>query len=123
MRILIKRLDHVQICMPHNQEEVARKFYSELLGFAEIEKPNSLKTNGGLWYSLGDISLHIGVEEMEAYQSKRHPAFEVYNLIEIRQYLDENNIKTYDEKPIPNIERFSIFDPFGNRIEFLEKKL
>jgi catechol 2,3-dioxygenase-like lactoylglutathione lyase family enzyme len=121
MKILVKRLDHVQICIPFNQEDVARSFYSEVLGFEEIEKPDSLKPNGGLWYKVGDIELHIGTEDMTGNKSKRHPAFEVTSLQEVRDYLEENEIKTYDEKKIPNVERFSFYDPFGNRIEFLER--
>ncbi|MBM6617620.1 VOC family protein [Bacillus suaedaesalsae] len=121
MNIQIKRLDHVQVCIPFGTEEDARAFYTNILGFQEIEKPDSLKANGGLWYKVGDIELHIGAEEMNGYKSKRHPAFEVESLLEIRAYLEQHDIKIQDEKPIPNIERFTFFDPFGNRIEFLEK--
>jgi catechol 2,3-dioxygenase-like lactoylglutathione lyase family enzyme len=121
MKITIKKLDHVQLCIPFHQEELARKFYTNLLGFTEIEKPDSLKPNGGLWYRVGDIELHIGAEEMKYYKSKRHPAFEVVSLQEVRMYLESSHIKTLDEKPIPNVERFSFYDPFGNRIEFLER--
>jgi 4-hydroxyphenylpyruvate dioxygenase-like putative hemolysin len=60
----IKRLDHVQICNPFSQEKVARNFYTNVLGLQEIEKPDSLKSNGGIWYQAGDIELHIGVENM-----------------------------------------------------------
>jgi catechol 2,3-dioxygenase-like lactoylglutathione lyase family enzyme len=122
MKIHFKRLDHVQICIPFGEEDNARKFYTDILGLAEIEKPESLKANGGLWYRVGDIELHIGAEEMGAFKSKRHPAFEIENLIETRTYLENNQITTQDEKPIPKIDRFSFFDPFGNRIEFLEKR-
>ncbi|MFZ3589451.1 VOC family protein [Bacillus sp. DJP31] len=104
------------------QDDLARRFYSELLGFTEIEKPDSLKGNGGLWYKVGDIELHIGVEDMGDFKSKRHPAFEVTCLNEARQYLEENLVRTLDEKPIPNVDRFTFYDPFGNRIEFLERK-
>lgn len=121
MKINIKRLDHVQICIPFGKEDNARSFYTELLGLTEIEKPESLKANGGLWYKIGDIELHIGAEEMANYKSKRHPAFEIENLLETRTYLENHDVSTQDEKPIINVNRFSFFDPFGNRIEFLEK--
>ncbi|GIP34680.1 VOC family protein [Paenibacillus sp. J2TS4] len=119
--IFIKRLDHVQVCIPVGKEEVARSFYGGLLGLREIPKPESLIPNGGLWYEIGDIQLHIGVEQMDNEQSKRHPAFEVENLDKIREYLEQHGVITQDEKPIPVVHRFSFFDPFGNRIEFLEK--
>ena len=74
--ITIKRLDHIQICIPTGKENEARRFYTDLLGLKEIPKPESLLANGGLWYQAGDIQLHIGVEN-EVAPSKRHPAFEI----------------------------------------------
>ncbi|GAJ41296.1 VOC family protein [Saccharococcus caldoxylosilyticus] len=121
MKIPVKRLDHVQICIPFGAEDEARAFYTDLLGFMEIEKPDSLKANGGLWYQVGDIELHIGVEDRDGYNSKSHPAFEVENIDEVRRYLEENGVPTKDEKPIPGVKRFSFRDPFHNRIEFLSK--
>ncbi|GMB07934.1 VOC family protein [Thermolongibacillus altinsuensis] len=121
MMIRIKRLDHVQICIPVGKEEEARAFYTDLLGFTEIEKPNSLKGNGGLWYKVGDVELHIGVENREGYNSKSHPAFEVEDVFGARRYLEEHGVPTQDEKPIPGVIRFSFRDPFQNRIEFLQK--
>ncbi|NNU94820.1 glyoxalase [Geobacillus sp. NFOSA3] len=122
MKIHVKRLDHVQICIPVGAEDEARAFYTDLLGFTEIEKPEALKANGGLWYKVGDIELHIGVEQRDGYNSKSHPAFEVENIDEVRRYLEENGVPTKDEKPIPGVKRFSFRDPFHNRIEFLSRR-
>ena len=62
MKIPIKRLDHVQICIPIGEEARAREFYTQVLGLEEVEKPEALKANGGLWFKIADIHLHIGVE-------------------------------------------------------------
>ncbi|MBA3240636.1 MAG: VOC family protein [Acidobacteria bacterium] len=120
MKINIQRLNHVQICVPFGQEERARQFYGGLLGLEEIEKPEVLKKNGGLWYKIADIQLHVGVEDMGDRASKRHPGFEVENVGEVRAYLEENGVRVKDEPSLPGVERFSFFDPFGNRIELLE---
>jgi catechol 2,3-dioxygenase-like lactoylglutathione lyase family enzyme len=120
MKIHIKRLDHVQICIPFGEEERAREFYARVLGLEEIEKPDALKPSGGLWFKMADVQLHIGVEEMQG-KSKRHPAFEVEGLEQIREHLRENQVKVKEETPVPGLNRFSFFDPFGNRIEFMEK--
>ncbi|CUA80017.1 VOC family protein [Anoxybacillus suryakundensis] len=122
MNIVVKRLDHVQICVPIGAEDEARAFYTGVLGFTEIEKPETLKASGGLWYKVGDIELHIGVENREGYRSKSHPAFEVENIEAVRRYLEEKGVMTKDEKAIPGVTRFSFLDPFQNRIEFLEKR-
>jgi catechol 2,3-dioxygenase-like lactoylglutathione lyase family enzyme len=121
MNFTIRRLDHIQLTAPIGAEETARRFYAGILGLREIEKPESLKPNGGLWFEIADIQLHIGVEENQSH-SKRHPAFEVDNLVVAREYLLANSIQPKEETPIPGVERFSFLDPFGNRIELLEKK-
>ncbi len=120
MKIEFKRLHHVQVCIPPGAEDEARKFYGRLLGLREIEKPELLKPSGGLWYEVADIQLHIGVEG-EQPPSKRHPAFEVENLEEVRAYFRENGVRVKDESSIPGAHRLSFYDPFGNRIELLEK--
>ncbi len=120
MKNFIKRLDHLQICIPTGAEDQARAFYTDLLHLQEIPKPKALQANGGLWYQLPDIQLHIGTENHTP-KSKKHPAFEVENLEEIRKYLEEKEVPTKDATAIPNIRRFYVYDPFDNRIEFLEK--
>ncbi len=121
MEIKIKRLDHVQICIPIGKEDEGRSFYCGILGWKEIEKPDSLKPNGGFWMMAGDIEIHVGTEEFEN-KSKRHPAFEVANLEDVRNYLDRKNVRIKDNTPIPGVNRFSFFDPWNNRFEFLEKE-
>jgi len=118
--IHFKRLDHVQICIPNGQEDTAREFYTSLIGLTEIQKPHALQKNGGLWYQIADIQLHIGTEK-ETNKSKRHPAFEITNLDEVKKYLIKNGVVIKEEIQIPGCERFSFIDPFGNRIELLEK--
>ena len=120
MKINIKRLDHVQVCIPRGAEARAREFYGGLLGLEEIEKPEVLRRNGGMWYKVADVQLHVGVEDTVA-PSKRHPAFEVERVEEVRTYLEQSGVRTRDEPALPGITRFSFFDPFGNRIELMEK--
>ena len=120
MKINVKRLDHVQVCIPRGTESQAREFYGGLLGLEEIEKPEVLRRNGGMWYKVADVQLHVGVEDTVA-PSKRHPAFEVEGVEEVRTYLEQSGVRTRDEPSLPGITRFSFFDPFGNRIELMEK--
>jgi catechol 2,3-dioxygenase-like lactoylglutathione lyase family enzyme len=115
-----KQLDHIQICIPSGKEDEARKFYTGIIGLTEIPKPSELIANGGLWYRVADIQLHIGTEN-EINKSKRHPAFEVGDLALVRKYLEECGVKIREEIQVLGQNRFSFFDPFGNRIELLEK--
>jgi hypothetical protein len=118
--IKFKRLDHIQICIPKGKESEARGFYSNIIGLTEIPKPKQLVPNGGLWYQVADIQLHIGTEN-ETNKSKRHPAFEVFNLEEAREHLIQHDVIIKEEIQIPGQKRFSFTDPFGNRIELLQK--
>ena len=120
MKIEFNRLNHIQICIPKGQEQKAREFYCGILGLKEIEKPETLKPNGGFWLEMNDIQIHIGIEEMHG-QSKRHPAFEVQDLEKIRQYLMGKKVKIKQHNPIPGFNRFSIFDYWDNRIELMEE--
>jgi catechol 2,3-dioxygenase-like lactoylglutathione lyase family enzyme len=120
MKPEIKRLDHIQLCVPIGKEEEARAFYSGVLGLKEIEKPETLKANGGLWFEVADIQLHIGTEPFTE-NSKRHPAFEVIDLGTVKEYLRQKGVPIKEETAIPGCDRFSFLDPFNNRIEFLEK--
>src|SRR5687768_15133485 len=119
MKINFIRLNHIQICIPQGAEEQAREFYTGILGLMEIEKPEALKPNGGLWYRVADIQLHIGTEPHEG-KSKRHPAFEVNNLEAVKAYLSSKGVSVKEEAPVPGQKRFSFLDPFENRIELLE---
>jgi catechol 2,3-dioxygenase-like lactoylglutathione lyase family enzyme len=120
MKIIFNRLNHLQICIPHGQEQKARTFYCGILGLTEIEKPESLQKNGGFWLQVNDIQIHIGTEDMHG-SPKRHPAFEVEQLDKIKEYLISTDIKTKDDTKIPGFKRFSFFDYWGNRIELMEK--
>ena len=115
--IEFKRIDHVQICIPKGKEDEARAFYTDIIGLKEIPKPASLAPNGGLWYQLADIELHLGVEPEII--TRRHPAFEITDVPAARALL-EKKVKIVEEPDIPGRIRFAFIDPFGNKIELLQ---
>src|SRR3954447_11450496 len=56
-------LDHVQVAAPPGCEADARRFYGDLLGLAELERPAALAARGGAWFALGSWQqVHVGVE-------------------------------------------------------------
>ena len=119
--IQFKRLDLIQICIPKGKGNEARHFYTDSIGLTEIPKPEQLIPNGGLWYQIADIQLHIGTEN-KINKPKRHPAFEVYNLEQAREHLTRHGVTIKYEIQIDGQKRFSFIDPFNNRIEFLQKE-
>ena len=121
MTINFKKINHIQICIPINEEQKGREFYCGILGLEEIKRPESLKNMGGFWLKIANITLHIGTEKLALEgKSKRHPAFEVDDLQSIKQHLQNNNIKITEDIKIPGIHRFSFYDPWKNRIELIE---
>ena len=120
MKILF--IDHVQIAMPAGEEESARVFYVNILGFTEITKPPGLAKRGGTWFQSGDIQLHLGVENDFRPARKAHPAFLVDNLEAI---LEKVQLAGYEwdesQPPLDGYKRAHIYDPFGNRIEIMQK--
>ena len=88
----------------------------------EIEKPDALKANGGVWFSLGSQELHIGLEEPFSPARKAHPAFNVAGLGELRARLEAAGVQIHEAQPIPGVDRFHVYDPFGNRIELQERR-
>ncbi len=118
----ILRLHHAQICIPKGAEAEARRFYCDLLGLPEIEKPTSLQGLGGFWLQVGDRQVHIGAEgPVDCTATKAHLAYKVDDLEAWRAKLQEKGIGLLDGEPIPGCTRFEFRDPFGNRVEFIQK--
>lgn len=113
-------IDHVQVAAPPNQEDIARVFYSNKLGFQEIQKPENLAKRGGVWFRVGNHQLHIGVENDFTSAKKAHPAFEVKNINDLKAQLINQNVDITEDDNLEGAERFYLHDPFGNRLEFLE---
>src|SRR6266545_2557715 len=79
MPMTILSVDHVQIAMPAGEEEKARAFYVNILGFVEIPKPAELAKRGA-WFQSQNVQLHLGVETDFKPARKAHPAFVVSDL-------------------------------------------
>jgi catechol 2,3-dioxygenase-like lactoylglutathione lyase family enzyme len=119
----IVRLDHVQVAAPRipEAEDRARDFYGGVLGLREIEKPDALKAKGGVWFSTGGGDLHVGLEESFVPAGKAHPALLVRGLVDMRAALEAAGVKISEAEGIPGARRFYVHDPFGNRLELIER--
>ena len=113
------QLDHVQIAIPDGGEQKARYFFGELLGLPEIPKPPQLSKNG-CWFKIGDRQLHLGGEPDFRPSRKAHIALAVDDLSALRDRLSAANFEIHDDVSVDGRCRFFGYDPFGNRIEFIE---
>lgn len=113
-------LHHIQLAMPQGGEAKARRFFGEVLGLTEVNKPEALAGRGGLWFEHGQIRVHLGVEEPFTPARKAHPAFQVVSLANAVATLTATNFAYRTDIDLPGIRRIYVDDPFGNRIELLE---
>lgn len=121
-KMLLLGVHHAQITIPAGRENQAKEFYSEFLGLKEIPKPESLQGRSGFWLEIGGFQVHVGTEkDFDRTQTKAHLAYLVENLDGWREKLNSRGKKIFEGVPIPDYSRFEFRDPFGNRVEFLER--
>ena len=123
-KMTIIGVHHVQITIPKGMEQKAKDFYCGELGIKEIAKPASLQGRGGFWLSLGNMDVHVGTEEgFDRYSTKSHLAYQVDSMLDWKNKLSDLGVEITDSIPIEGYERFEFRDPFGNRVEIIEKKI
>ncbi|HTV54542.1 MAG TPA: VOC family protein [Terriglobia bacterium] len=116
-------IDHLQLAVPPNCEVRARDFFGRLLGLEEIEKPEALRSRGGCWFRLGSIQLHIGVEVDFRPAKKAHLAFAARDIDLVAASLETAGVRCTWDHAIDGVRRFYADDPWGNRLEFVERDL
>ncbi len=107
--------------MPRGREDDARRFYMGILGFSELPKPDHLARRGGAWFRSGAADVHLGVEDDFHAAKKAHPAFIVDDLPALLVHCRAAGVEVTTDQPLPGYERAYVADPFGNRIELLER--
>ncbi len=124
MAVQPEAIDHVQVTVPRSVEAEALRFYDHVLGLKPIAKPLELARNGGAWYRLGALELHVSPEDESEVcaASKRHVCYLVRDLKEAESELVRHGVEIIpDRQPIPGWARFYIRDPGGNRIEIAQR--
>lgn len=115
-------LHHVQLAIPRHEEDRARRFYGDVLGLIEIPKPASLRERGGLWYRIGALELHLGIEDDFRPAKKAHPGLLVNDLPSIVARAEAAGHAARPDNLLEGFDRAYVDDPFGNRIELLEPR-
>ncbi len=113
-------LDHVQLAIPEGGEDEARRFFGGLLGMTEVPKPAN-QSPSGCWFTGGGAALHIGVDPDFRPAKKAHPALLVDDLAALREALAAAGYPIREDKPVEGYARFFTVDPFGNRIELMQR--
>ena len=114
-------IDHVQIAIPKGGEDQGRAFFGALLGLDELPKPADMAARGGCWFAMSGRQIHLGIDADFRAAKKAHVALSTSNLDELRVRLDKAGYNTQDDSVVGGRHRFFTFDPFGNRIEFMDR--
>lgn len=114
-------LDHVQLAMPVGREAEAEAFYTGVLGIPRVSKPEAIAGRGGCWFEQAGLRLHLGVEEGFRPSRKAHPALAVRNLGALLDRLRSQGIVTTPGEGLPGLDQAYVDDPFGNRVELIER--
>lgn len=117
----IYALDHVQLAMPAGEEAAARAFYGAVLGLTEVQKPANLVARGGVWFVGGALKLHLGVDANFMPARKAHPALLTDELDVLAARCVNAGFAITTDEPLPGYDRLFVHDPFGNRIELLQR--
>jgi catechol 2,3-dioxygenase-like lactoylglutathione lyase family enzyme len=119
----VLRVQHVSVPMPVGGNSEARAFYGGKLGLTEVTPPSTLNRDRLVWYALGSDGheLHVFAADGSGPNSpSQHLCFQVDDLEGFRQRVTEHGIEILPEPEIHNRPRFSIRDPFKNRIEITQ---
>jgi catechol 2,3-dioxygenase-like lactoylglutathione lyase family enzyme len=113
--------EHVLLAIPAGEERRARKFYVDVLGFTEVVRPESLGGTGGGWFRAGAVNLHLGSEKDFHPARLAHPALLVSALAPLVARCEAAGHPTKPAEKLPGFNRVHVLDPFGNRIELMER--
>ena len=117
---MILAFDHVQVSIPAGEVEKALDFYIGVLGFTRVPKPADMRQTGA-WLTAGQVNFHLGEEEKFIASNLSHPAMRVDNFQELVRHSEQNGLKVRVDNGPSGFLRGSIWDPFGNRIELMQK--
>lgn len=117
-------IHHVNVTVPKELQDAAKHFYGVVMELEEVPKPPESKGRGGAWYQLGELQLHLSIEDGPGAEciSKRHICYTVANLVEAEEKFRQAGVEILpDDIPTAGWSRFYVRDPGGNRLEIAQR--
>ncbi len=102
----------------------ARRFYGDVLGLEEIERP--AMAIGGAWYRLGEAQIHlivappgvdVGTRPSQINPLAGHTAFAIDDYVKVREALRAKGVAVLETNP--EAGQMWVRDPDGNILEFI----
>jgi len=120
--VIASRLHHVSFTV--SDIDAARRFYGEVLGFSEIERPDF--GFPGAWFEIGDVQVHLIVPPEGAPVDRPppslspvagHAAFQIDDYEAVRDELRDRGVEVLETAP--SVGQLFVRDPDGNVIELI----
>lgn len=112
-------VNHVNVTVPAAFELAAKQFYGDVLGLRQISKPEGPRKNIGAWYEIGQLQLHLSIEDgAQNRASERHVCYQVADIASAKLHFQTAGIEVIpDQDHVKGRSRFFARDPGGNLIE------
>jgi catechol 2,3-dioxygenase-like lactoylglutathione lyase family enzyme len=117
MAFTILQLDHVNVTCPEEFEVDVVAWYRDVLGLAEIPKPEGTRGSGA-WFKAGSQEIHVSIDEHNPPKTA-HFGLVVDDFSALVGRLRDAGCHIEQAGEIPGRHRFYSRDPAGNRIEFI----
>ena len=123
MSIGLLRVNHVNVTVPAALETAAKHFYGVVLGLEPIPKPAGTRQNLGAWYQLGELQLHVSIEEdVHKESSDAHVCYQVADIAAANVEFRSAGVEIIpDPRPVVDQSRFFVRDPGGNLLEITQR--
>ena len=123
MAIGIIKVNHVNVTVPAVLETAAKHFYRGVLGLEEIPKPLGTRQDMGAWYQLGEVQLHLSIQDdVQNETSDAHVCYQVADIAAAKLGFRNAGVDIIpDPRPVAGQSRFFVRDPGGNLLEITQK--
>ena len=113
----IEQIDHVTITAPSELEAEVLRWYREVLGLDEIDKPEGTRSQGA-WFRAGSQQLHVTRDEHNPPKTA-HFGIVVDDFGRAVEHLRAAGCHMEQAREIPGRRRCFTRDPAGNGIEIM----
>jgi hypothetical protein len=69
------------------------------------------------------VKIHLGIDKEFRAATKAHPGLLVQGLKAIAEACRAGGFQVVDDEPLEGYDRIYVYDPFGNRLELMEKEV
>jgi catechol 2,3-dioxygenase-like lactoylglutathione lyase family enzyme len=113
----VKTIDHVAVAAPSELEDAVIEWYSHILGFERLAKPEGTR-GAGAWFRAGDVQLHVTIEPASP-SDGGHFGVVVDDYDSAMEELRASGSDIESARPIPGRRRCYTHDPAGNTVEIM----